>query len=149
KYPKKKQWALEHVRFSNEWVLYIDADELVTPALVQEIGDAVDNPSVNGFFIGLDYVFMGRRLKHGPRVYKLALFRRGCGRFVDYDDLDATNMWEVEGHYQPVVEGARRRSPGGSSIAITTTCTTTSTGTTSTPTGRPCCAPRARAATTP
>src|SRR2546421_10362365 len=35
--PKKMNWALENLPFRNEWVLFIDADERVTPALQQEI----------------------------------------------------------------------------------------------------------------
>ncbi|MNT30191.1 hypothetical protein D3C72_1659720 [compost metagenome] len=52
-----------------------------------------------------DYVFCGKKLEHGHRVYKLALLARDRSRFLDYDDLDVANMWEVEGHYQPQVEG--------------------------------------------
>ena len=37
-YPKKKNWALENLPFRNDWVLIIDADEIVNPELAQEIG---------------------------------------------------------------------------------------------------------------
>jgi glycosyltransferase involved in cell wall biosynthesis len=30
-WPKKKNWALEHVPWKNEWVLILDADEHMTP----------------------------------------------------------------------------------------------------------------------
>src|SRR4051812_45933268 len=36
-YPKKKQWALESLPFSHDWVFYLDADEELTPDLVNEI----------------------------------------------------------------------------------------------------------------
>src|SRR6516165_6176312 len=36
-FPKKKNWALEHLRFRNEWVLIVDADEVVIPPLAEEI----------------------------------------------------------------------------------------------------------------
>ena len=32
-YPKKKNWALENLPFRNEWVLIVDADEVVVPEL--------------------------------------------------------------------------------------------------------------------
>jgi glycosyltransferase involved in cell wall biosynthesis len=103
-YPKKKQWSLENLPFTYDWVLYLDADEEVSPALAEEIARcAAEGFDKRGYFIGLDYVFLGRRLKHGLRVYKLALFDRQHGRYPERDDLDVENMWEVEGHYQPVV----------------------------------------------
>ena len=107
RYPKKKQWALEHLPVSHDWVLYLDADEELTPALVDEIAAlfSAAEPAHAGYFIALDYVFLGRVLRHGHRVHKLALFDRRRGRFLDYPDLDATNMWEVEGHYQPAIDG--------------------------------------------
>ena len=36
-YPKKKNWALDHLPFRNEWVLIVDADEVVVPELAAEI----------------------------------------------------------------------------------------------------------------
>lgn len=106
RYPKKKQWSLENLPFTQEWVLYVDADEVMTSALADEIASVLASPDpAAGYFVGYDYVFLGRQLRHGFRAQKLVLFRRGRGRFVDYDDLAAANMWEVEGHYQPVIDG--------------------------------------------
>ena len=105
RYPKKKQWCLEHLPFRNQWVLYIDADERMRPALAAEIRNAIDRPDYSGWFIGLDYVWLGRILRHGTTMFKLALFDRSRGRFVEWNDLDAKNMWEVEGHYQPLIDG--------------------------------------------
>jgi glycosyltransferase involved in cell wall biosynthesis len=105
-YPKKKQWCLEHLPFSHDWVLYLDADEQVYPETALEIEGVVrSDPREVGFFVGYDYHFMGRTLRHGHRIYKLVLLKHQCGRFVDYDDLDVESMWEVEGHYQPVAQG--------------------------------------------
>lgn len=106
KYPKKKQWCLENLPFKNEWVLYVDADEEVRPELANEIRLLMDKgPKDAGYFVGYDYVFLGRILKYGHRIYKLVLFNRNKGRFLECNDLDATNMWEVEGHYQPHIQG--------------------------------------------
>ncbi len=106
RYPKKKQWCLENLPFSYEWVMYVDADEELYPQLVNELREMMLREIEKvGFFVGFDYVFLGRILRYGHRVYKLVLFKRDKGRFLDYDDLDAKNMWEVEGHYQPEVDG--------------------------------------------
>jgi glycosyltransferase involved in cell wall biosynthesis len=110
RYPKKKQWALENLPFGYDWVLYLDADERVTPPLATEIGRVLRSTSRHaGYFIGLDYVFLGRRLRRGQRVSKLALLDRNRAHFADVDDLGATNMWEVEGHYQPELRGSAGR----------------------------------------
>jgi glycosyltransferase involved in cell wall biosynthesis len=106
-YPKKKQWCLDNLPFSHSWVLYLDADEALYPALAEEIRALLERgPQHAGYFAGFDYVFLGKVLRHGARVRKLVLFDRARGRFVDYPDLDATNMWEVEGHYQPAIDGS-------------------------------------------
>ena len=106
RYPKKKQWCLDELPFRHDWVLYVDADEEVTAPLTEEIGRVLTGPPRHaGYFVGYDYVFLGRVLHHGHRVYKLVLLNRHKARFPERDDLDVANMWEVEGHYQPLVEG--------------------------------------------
>ncbi|MDX3905550.1 MAG: glycosyltransferase family 2 protein [Pigmentiphaga sp.] len=107
KYPKKKQWCLDNLPFSHRIVLYVDADEEMTPELAEEIRTTLPrfNDGHAGAFAAFDYVFCGKTLRHGHRVYKLVLLDRERARFLDYDDLDVANMWEVEGHYQPHVEG--------------------------------------------
>jgi glycosyltransferase involved in cell wall biosynthesis len=105
-YPKKKQWALDNLPFSQAWVFYVDADEVVQPQLRAEIRKIFGSPRVaDAYVVGLDYVFGGRRLRFGQRVHKVALFRRSAARFIDADDLHVDNMWEVEGHYQPAIAG--------------------------------------------
>jgi glycosyltransferase involved in cell wall biosynthesis len=107
RYPKKKQFCLENLPFRNDWVLYLDADEEVSAPLVDEIaGLAASGFSKAGYFVGYDYVFLGRRLRHGLRIYKLVLFDRHRAHYAERDDLDVENMWEVEGHYQPRIDGA-------------------------------------------
>jgi glycosyltransferase involved in cell wall biosynthesis len=107
RYPKKKQWSLENLPIAFDWVLFVDADEEVTVELRAELEALFRNEvRQSGFFVRLNYRFMGRVLRHGQAVYKLVLFDRHRGRFVDYDDLDVANMWEVEGHYQPQIDGA-------------------------------------------
>ena len=39
-------------------------------------------------------------------MHKLVLFNRHRARYLEQDDLDVEHMWEVEGHYQPRVDGA-------------------------------------------
>ena len=39
-----QNWGLRHIAFKHPWVLYIDADERVTPALQQGIAQALEDP---------------------------------------------------------------------------------------------------------
>lgn len=109
KYPKKKAWSLEHLPFRHDWVLYVDADEELKPAGALEIARALElesrEPHHAAFFVGYDYVFLNRILKHGFRTYKLILVDRNRTRFLEYDDLGAGSLGEIEGHYQPAVDG--------------------------------------------
>lgn len=113
-YPKKKQWQLDNLETRNDWVLFIDADETPTEQLLMELPRVLDNlpGDVAAFDIDLDYVFSGRLLRHGHRVTKRSLVRRGMVRYPVVDDLDAPGMGELEGHYQPLASGSVRRLRG-------------------------------------
>lgn len=107
-YPKKKQWQLENVETRNEWILFLDADEFPTPALLASLRRAEEEMRLNkyaAYDIELDYVFSGEVLRHGHRVIKRALVNRQLVRFPVIDDLEAPGMGELEGHYQPETVG--------------------------------------------
>jgi glycosyltransferase involved in cell wall biosynthesis len=107
RYPKKKQWSLENCSFTGDWVLYLDADEMVSPELLRELQRLdLANSSHAAFQIPLDYVFLNKRMRHGHKVVKTALVNRHKCRFPVMDDLGVTQMGEVEGHYQPLVDGS-------------------------------------------
>src|SRR5271170_657846 len=44
-WPKKRQWAMDTLALAYNWVLLVDADEAITPALEAEIKRAVQNPN--------------------------------------------------------------------------------------------------------
>lgn len=69
---------------TGDWLLSLDADEEVEPALAGEIREALaTNPSVEGFWIPRKNFFLGRWMRHGGFYPdpKLRVFRRGAGRF--------------------------------------------------------------------
>jgi glycosyltransferase involved in cell wall biosynthesis len=108
-WPKKRQWAMDTLPLRYEWVLLLDADEALTAALISEIRQAIDNPSVDGYYIGLDLVFLGRRLHHsGATFYKLSLFRRGAGRFECRSQAQDASMCDMEVHEHVIVHGKTR-----------------------------------------
>ncbi|HVP49992.1 MAG TPA: glycosyltransferase family 2 protein [Candidatus Bathyarchaeia archaeon] len=80
----QKNFAME--KASGEWILSLDADEGVEPALAQEIREVLGaQPSVAGFWIPRKNFFLGRWMKHGGYYpdRKLRLFRREAGKFED------------------------------------------------------------------
>jgi glycosyltransferase involved in cell wall biosynthesis len=109
-YPKKKQWSLEWPGLAHDWVLFVDADERLTPALVAEIAARLAKPRCEAaFFIDSRPVWLGRVLRFGSPYRKMALLHRQRARFPVCDDLHIATMWEVEGHYQPQLQGPAGR----------------------------------------
>ena len=104
RYPKKRQWCLDHLKFKYDWVFFVDADEIVTPNLVVELRVVEFGDRCAGYFVRGQYVFQGRVLKFGLKNNKLALINRHKMEFPVVDDLDIEGMWEIEGHYQPVLK---------------------------------------------
>ncbi len=105
-WPKKRQWAMDTLPLAYDWILLLDADEVLTPELIAEIRRAVQNPAVNGYSIRLQMYFLGRVLRHcDASFWKLSLFRKGRGRFeCRLKDQDAS-MADIEIHEHVVVDG--------------------------------------------
>lgn len=109
-WPKKRQWAMDTLPFVHNWILLLDADEVLTPELAAEIREAIRNPTIAGYFIQLRIWFLGRLLRHGDvGLWKMSLFRRGHGHYeCRLKDQDAS-MADMEVHEHVVVEGATAR----------------------------------------
>lgn len=80
----QKQRALD--KATGDWVLSIDADEIVTPELKAEIVQAMQTIDINGFEIPRLSNYCGRQMRHGGWFpdYVLRLFRRECGQFTNH-----------------------------------------------------------------
>jgi len=84
-YAAQKNFALG--KAERDWILSLDADEEVEPALAEEIGQMLSSPpkQMQGFLISRKNYFLGRWIKHGgfwPDP-KLRLFQRGAAKFED------------------------------------------------------------------
>lgn len=73
-------WALDQIGPNAQWILRLDADEIVSPALAAQIKAGL--PDVAGLFVGRKIHFMGAPVRHGGvhPVQVLRLFRYGAGR---------------------------------------------------------------------
>ncbi len=83
-YAAQRNWALENLPFAHDWVLMLDADQRIPPALAEEIAQvARDNrEDYSGYHLKLRFFFLGRWLKHGGlfSTWLLRLFRRNRAR---------------------------------------------------------------------
>lgn len=129
-WPKKRQWALDTLPFAYDWILLLDADEALTPELVEEIkavipdsrdisrdvsrgdsqndsrNDSPDGQRYNGYHLALRIYFLGRELRHsGATFRKLALFRRGKGHYECRLREQDASMADMEVHEHVVVDG--------------------------------------------
>ena len=106
-WPKKRQWAMNTLPIAYDWVLLLDADEVLTPELAHEIRLAIQNPAIDGYSILLRTWFLGRPLRHGDvGLWKLSLFRRGKGRYECRLKDQNASMADMEVHEHVVVKGA-------------------------------------------
>jgi len=62
----QRNWALDNAEIKTDWVLFIDADEVVTQQLKKEILNRISHASSEtaGFQLCFKFMFLGRWLKH-------------------------------------------------------------------------------------
>ena len=84
----QRNYALDSGKINSEWVLFIDADEVVTDALRIELQNIFREPAkhtqeIIAYRIAPKYMFFGRWLKHcqGYPVWHDRLLRYGQARF--------------------------------------------------------------------
>lgn len=102
---KQRNWALDNLPFSYEWILALDADHRVTAELRAEIIRVLENPppGVTGFFMKRRQIFRGAWIRHGgyyPK-YLLKLFKRGRARL---DNVEFDYRFYVEGDVMKLKE---------------------------------------------
>jgi glycosyltransferase involved in cell wall biosynthesis len=110
-YAAQRNWAQQHLPLRGEWVLHLDADERLTPALVEEInrGLLAPPPDVDGFLLRKRTVFMGRWIRHGGHYpsYHLRLFLKDRGlceeRLYDQHFMVAGRVATLQHDYIDVV----------------------------------------------
>jgi glycosyltransferase involved in cell wall biosynthesis len=82
-YASQFNWALNQLDATVEWVLRIDADEILTPELATEIGDRLPllGQEICGVYCGRRMTFQGKLIRFGGvfPIRVLRLFRLGVG----------------------------------------------------------------------
>ncbi|MEL6687508.1 MAG: glycosyltransferase family 2 protein [Pseudomonadota bacterium] len=103
-FPKKRNWVLMNHTPDTPWVLFLDADEIVSDEFVNALENAIQDDSKAGYWLNYTLYFQGKRLQHGVPQRKLALFRVGSGLFEKIDE-DGWSKLDMEIHEHPIIEG--------------------------------------------
>ena len=93
---KQKQFALEQC--THGWVLHLDSDESVTPALAEAITHAIESaPSdIGGYEINRRVWWGEHELKHAWQPeWRLRLVRNGGAKWGGYDPHDAMELTDA------------------------------------------------------
>lgn len=77
-YAKQFNWGLEHVPIRTKWVLRLDADEYLLPALIRELSEKIPflPETVSGIVFKRRHYFLGKWMKRG--IYPVYLLRMFC-----------------------------------------------------------------------
>ncbi|MEK6647324.1 MAG: glycosyltransferase family 2 protein [Candidatus Firestonebacteria bacterium] len=80
-YTQQKNYAISLAK--NDWILNIDADEVVSEELAEEIKIILRKPEYNGYLMPMQTYYFGRFLKYGGFCpdYHLRLFNKNYGKF--------------------------------------------------------------------
>lgn len=93
----QRNWGISKAR--QEWILFIDSDEIVTDALAYEISNLLglnqNLKNLNGFYLKRSDFMWGKQLKYGEtgNIKLLRLGRKGFGRWEGM----AHEEWKIDG----------------------------------------------------
>lgn len=110
-YPKKKNWALDHIPFRNEWVFIVDADEVVVPELAREVAERIERDEADGYYVNSKYYFLGRRIRHCgyAEAWNLRLFKHKVGRYERMPVAPGASTGDNEAHEHVELNGRVER----------------------------------------
>ncbi|QMU27435.1 glycosyltransferase family 2 protein [Adhaeribacter radiodurans] len=104
KFPKKRNWFLRTYKPITKWVLFLDADEYLTNDFKLELREKLKFDDKVGYWLNYTVNFLGKQLKGGYPLRKLALFRVGFGEYEQIDE-DQWSKLDMEVHEHPVLTG--------------------------------------------
>ena len=99
-YARQKNWALETLPWKSDWVFILDADEVITPELRDELlaiaRRPVDEIAETGYYINRLTKFLGKPIRHCGYFpsYNLRFFKKGR---ASYEDREVHEHMVVEG----------------------------------------------------
>lgn len=103
-YGKQKNYALQFVK--TEWVLFLDADEIVPPRLSREIQNVIKgNDSYSAYDIPRRNYFLYKPLKFSDQYNWITrLFKINCGKWDERDVHERPIIYGSIGHLNTPIE---------------------------------------------
>jgi glycosyltransferase involved in cell wall biosynthesis len=102
----QRNWAMVHAGLKHPWVLHLDADEVVTPALARELEARVPSasPGVAGFYLARKTMLNDRWLRYSATypVYVPRVIHRDRARFEAFGHGE--RLGRVEGDFEYLEE---------------------------------------------
>jgi len=112
-YSVQRNWAQANLPIRTEWVLHLDADEQITPELLDNLNKIFSHLPIksDGFLVSRRTIFRGRWIKHGGHypVYHLRTFKKHLGkceeRLYDQHFLLEGKIAKIKGDIINVITG--------------------------------------------
>jgi glycosyltransferase involved in cell wall biosynthesis len=89
-YARQKNWGLDNLPLESDWIFILDADEMITPQLREEIitiATGTVESNCAGFYINRYFVWKGKRINYCGYYpsWNLRFFRHNKARYEDRD----------------------------------------------------------------
>jgi glycosyltransferase involved in cell wall biosynthesis len=104
KFPKKRNWYLRNHPLRTKWILFLDADEYLTPEFKSELHKALMKGDKAGYWLSYSVYFLGKKLRGGYPLRKLALFKVASGEYEHIDE-ERWSQLDMEVHEHPIIQG--------------------------------------------
>jgi glycosyltransferase involved in cell wall biosynthesis len=100
---KKRNWALQNTNLQNEWVLFLDADEFVTEAFVNEVRNENSRLKYNGFIPSSLRTILWAKNCDMAMALEIGILKNRKGPMREVEDL--WSHLDMEVHEHPIIEG--------------------------------------------
>lgn len=107
-------------RIKTDWVLYIDADERVTPSLAEEIKQEIEHSSAVAFALTRTNILYGHHMKHGGwqndsvvRLFKKEALKGWRGLVHEEAVLESSSDQEIKVLHHPLIHFTHRNLISG------------------------------------
>jgi glycosyltransferase involved in cell wall biosynthesis len=89
-YARQKNWGLNNLPITTDWVFILDADEMITPPLRDElisITTGITATGMTGFYVNRYFVWEGKKIRHCGYYpsWNLRFFRKSKAKYEDRD----------------------------------------------------------------
>lgn len=111
----QKNWALDNLPITTDWILLLDADESIEPDLQAELraiaARPVDEVFESGFYLNRYFIFLGKRIRHCGYYpsWNMRFIKRGRARYEQRDVHEHMLVDGPEGYCKGHMEHNDRR----------------------------------------